>query len=391
MEAADRVARFTTIGEWRTGELALVRVGVAIQASSEGQVVAGCRPRGDVTLRAGHRRVFPFERVGRGRVFLHAEERWLEAVHVVAGGTFALICTFAELAAVRVRGVAVRALREGNRPFEISARMTFQAVHLGVLPEQRISRLRVVEFVGGKNSPPARCCMAGFARWNKCAAMRIFVTIGAFAERNAGELRLLLRTAGHVALLAHHLRVEARQRKSRFRMVELLRSFPIHEVVTLQTILSEPAAVNILVTRDAILRKAEERSARILHFDQTALRFANPFGFVALSAFQSSVFALQHITRLTVIEALKRRLKTNQRETFAIMLGMAFCAVFLIGEAGVQSPGLCEPLRDLRVAFLALQNGGARANLVTTHALRGPAEELMGPGKRTGRDLGSNG
>jgi len=56
-------------------------------------------------------------------MFLHAEEGRLEAVHGVALGAISLSRAFVELAFVRVRRVAILAVREGHLFFEVIVEM----------------------------------------------------------------------------------------------------------------------------------------------------------------------------------------------------------------------------------------------------------------------------
>jgi len=72
------------------------------------------------------------------------------------------------------------------------------------------------------------------------------------------ELHVLVtrRSVGHiwlVALFAGHLDVLAGQWVASFRMVKLLRGFPIREVVAALTFVSELALVRIFVASDAVL------------------------------------------------------------------------------------------------------------------------------------------
>ena len=56
----------------------------------------------------------------------------------MTGFAFSLVRAFCELAAMRVRFVAVRALAERQRFFEIGVGMASRAANLGMLTQQRI-------------------------------------------------------------------------------------------------------------------------------------------------------------------------------------------------------------------------------------------------------------
>jgi len=115
-----------------------------------------------VAFRASNSRVFARQWIGRRDMRLHVEERRLPSVHVVATRAFAFVRPRGELARVRVGLVTVCALFEGNRLFEISSRVATQAVHLRMLSEQRIFRLRVVELLVRGDFFPTAGCVAGF-------------------------------------------------------------------------------------------------------------------------------------------------------------------------------------------------------------------------------------
>lgn len=71
-----------------------------------------------------------------------------------------------------------------------------------------------------------------------------------------------------MALLARHIRVQARQRKASLAMVESLRSVPILKVVALRAIRAQLSLVGILMASGANGRKTEKRLLQILHLDQ---------------------------------------------------------------------------------------------------------------------------
>ena len=134
--------------------------------------------------------------------------------------------------------------------------------------------------------------------------MRVGMAVAALGERDAGKSRLAARRGGGVAFLAGHLRVKARQRKSRLAVIEFLRPLPVHEIVALEAILPQLSFMWVLVAIDAILNQSEERPVQILHLDLRPLGFANVRRRVALVAVSLRVFVLQRVAGLSVIEPL---------------------------------------------------------------------------------------
>jgi hypothetical protein len=220
----------------------------------------------------------------------------------VAKGAFTLVLAISELALMRVL-MAVAALRERDRLLEVSFGMAPNAVHIRMFADQREFRLRVVESFVLRYLFPARGRMAGLARLRESSMMWIAVAVAAFRERDARESRRAARSGRRMAFFAGHLRVKSRQGVSRFAVIELLRRFPIHEIVALEAILAQLPLVRIVVAGNAILHQSKERAVQILRFDLRLLRFADVRSCVALVAIHLSVFALQGVTRLTVIES----------------------------------------------------------------------------------------
>lgn len=131
------------------------------------------------------------------------------------------------------------------------------------------------------------------------------MAIRTLAEGDSGVSRLSTRRRWCMAFRARHLRMEAGERVPGLRVVELRCRFPVHEVVTLQTILSQLAVVNIFVATDAVLRQAQKGAAQILHLDQRTCSRLNARGHVALAAVNPRVLSLQRVARLRVIEGFE--------------------------------------------------------------------------------------
>lgn len=85
------------------------------------------------------------KRVRARRMFLDSELGRLESVDGVAVRAFTSVGALGELAAVWIGPVAVRALIESHRFLEIALSMALHALDLGMLSQQRILRLRVIE------------------------------------------------------------------------------------------------------------------------------------------------------------------------------------------------------------------------------------------------------
>ena len=98
-----------------------------------------------MTLGALQAGMSALQRICAGRVLFYRESRRPPSLYGVTRGTLASIGPFGELPAVRVGLVAVRALAEYQRFFEVSAGVALPAIQAGVLAFQRILRLRVIE------------------------------------------------------------------------------------------------------------------------------------------------------------------------------------------------------------------------------------------------------
>src|ERR1035441_8759594 len=94
----------------------------------------------------------------------------------MAGRAFDTPRPLGELAVMRIGLVTIHALGEGDRLFEISARVATRTIHGGVLALQRILGLRVIEIPAHRshgNSLPAFGVVAGLAALRETAVVRI--------------------------------------------------------------------------------------------------------------------------------------------------------------------------------------------------------------------------
>lgn len=244
----------------------------------------------------------------------------------MAGGALSAVGALRELPIVRIGLVAVHALLERKRLFEVSVGVALGTIHANVLAFQRELGLGVVEALidclKRNLLPPARV-VAGLAALREAAMMRVFVTIGALVERNAHVLRLAVRPVG-VALGALYLGMQASQRIAGLRVVKLrltgladIDRLPVHKTVALQAIRTQAAFVLILVAGNATRRQTKIGAARVLDFDRRAFLERNVRGIVALAALQPSMLAFEQVPRFLVIERLD--VPFDQREIFAIV------------------------------------------------------------------------
>ena len=202
-----RVAAFAGVEIGSRRELSIVLVFVAIGATCEFDFKKRVFAFRNMTLRTLHREMFPFERIGGGRVIFHRECRGFEAIDGVASRTLRPLRPLGELAVMRVGLVTVHARSKRDRLLEISTRMAERAVHGHMLSLQRVLRLGVIEVLIHRsqgNLLPTRGAVAGLAALRETAMMRIHVAIGALRERQSCIPRLAV-GAGGMALFTLHL------------------------------------------------------------------------------------------------------------------------------------------------------------------------------------------
>lgn len=388
--ALHRVATLATVIVRRSGKLSGVRIRVAVRAARELDTVERGLARRRVTFLAGHSGVLALERIFRGRVFRQAEFGGLERLEGVAGSAVASVGPRAELSAMRIRFVAVGALCMVQRSSEISGKMAAAARHLSVPAEQREIRLRVVELSGQRDLLPTGGRMARGAGGGEGTLVRIGVASRAGVETNPLQLQRLARPRGRMAFLTGHRPMFPREGESRSGMIESRQRFPSVGRVTTLAILAQLPAMRILMASQTVARKSQESPAQILHADGCALGFKNAFRGVALGAFQPGMLALERIARLAVVKALQGRNPPDELKVFAVVLGMAACASFLVAfrnQRGMQPAPRIQTVSNLRVALQAAEFRGACAQLMTVNALCGAAEGLVRAGKRSRRNL----
>lgn len=138
MEVQYRMAVFTSVLVRRGGKLPVVGVFVAIGAGRKFHFVNRVFAGWNMALGAFHICMLPFQRVLGSGMFLDAKERRLPTFYRVAFRAFAFLGPRLELTFVRIRLMAVRAIRKGQRLLEISACMALHATYGCMLSQQRV-------------------------------------------------------------------------------------------------------------------------------------------------------------------------------------------------------------------------------------------------------------
>lgn len=392
MVALQRVTVFAAILVRRGGELLLVGVGVAVRAERKLHLVVRGAASGQVTFRARHRGVLAIERVGRCGVLLHSKLCGLETFEGVAGGTITAVRALQELSAVRVGGVAVRALLVGHGLLELRRAVTLAAWHGRVFSLERVLCFGVVKFSGERKRFPSAGVVTILARGGKGSAVRIGVARGAFVESDAGKLHHFFRAAGRaVTFLAGDWFVPSGERVARLRVVEARERFPAVHVVAALAIAAELAAVGVRMARQAIARQPEECARQQLFANQMPLSIGDVLWRVTAPAIQPGVLSFQGVAGLGMVKPFGRGIPFDEIEIFAIVLGVAgdagLAGCALGEQSRVQAAAILEAVGDERVAVQAFEGGTAGTELVTSRAHGRPGERLMSTRKRSRRDL----
>ena len=129
----------------RLCELFGMLIAVAISAVLELHLEQSVLALRDVALRALQFGVASLQGIGRSGVVLHSKFRWLEAIHGMAGAALDSVGPFRELAVVRIRLMAIHALLESQRLFEIASDVAQRAFNRGMFSKQRILGLGMVK------------------------------------------------------------------------------------------------------------------------------------------------------------------------------------------------------------------------------------------------------
>lgn len=392
MKVSYRVAILATILVGCSGELLVMGVLVAIRAGREFDFILSVLARGCMALLARDGRMFSLQRIVRGGVLFHAEWRRLPAVYAVALRAFAFASPCLELALVRIREVAIRALGESQRAFEISTGMATAATYLEVHAKKRIFRFRMVELNGHAELLPPTRRVTGFAGSFEGSLMWVRMAGDAGIKLDSRILYGIIRSKGKVALVAGDLRVQASQRIFCLGMVELLYVLPVGEIVAALAVPAKLAFVGICVARDTFLRKAQKGVGEILALNQRSIRGNHVRGGVTFLALDTSMLIHERIAGQPMIELLERWLPMNQSEIHSVVFEVAPNAIAAIGifhsNLRVESLMGCQLLSDFFMAVETFECWCARPELVAGRALRSAIQGLMCLGQRAGRYLG---
>lgn len=336
------------------GELPAVRVVVAVRTGQQAGDVDGFAPLWLVALRAVEFGVTRFEAERRLLMHRAIEQRWLEAVFVVARLAVCTGRTAGELLVVRIL-MAGRAAVVRDLAMEIGILMTFVTGDVGMLALQSKWGPVVTETGGGDaGATPSGGAVAAVAGASdlglaKGAAMRVFVTALAGLEGQSLELR-----GRRVTLDARHLLVETSEGEAGLRMVETAGGLPAFGRMALGAIRTELALMLVLMAGVAFAAQTKERVIHIFHFDLCTRGSRNVFRSMAGLTGNGPVFAFQFESGLGfVLEGFA--VEADQAELRTIVLAVTAGAVLLPAGCtkcpGVKS-SLCgyAPL-DLGMAF----------------------------------------
>lgn len=206
LESLQVVATLTRVEVRRCNKLAGMLIAVAISAMLELDLEQRVFALGSVALIALHGGVLPLQRISRRRVVFHRELSGLEALHRMAGGALAASGPLGELPVVRIGLVTINTPLEGQRLLEVSAGVALHAFNRGVLAQQGIPGLRVIEALADRSNGnlfPSSGGVAGLAALDKTSVVRIGVAIRALAEGDVGVVGLIVRPQSMTPLASH--------------------------------------------------------------------------------------------------------------------------------------------------------------------------------------------
>jgi len=194
-----------------------------------------------------------------------------------------------------------------------------------------------------------------------------------------------------MALRALHLSVQSGQGIAGFAVIELadIDLLPVDKVVTRLAGRTEPPFMKVFVARNAGRGQPKIRAVQVLILNGCAFLRRDVCGAMALVAVESRVLAFEHIPGFVVVERLSVPL--NQGKVFAVVLGVAFCAL-LAGASrdvigGVQPALGGKTTGDFGMAFQALERR-LSSKLVAAGTVCGSTQRLVRPRQWAGRNLG---
>jgi hypothetical protein len=313
-----------------------VDVGMAIPALRRLDFVEGIQTLGEVALFARNHAVLSPQRVGRRRMLGYCEGGGLEALNRVARAAVAAILARIELPMMRIVLMAIQAFLESNRPVEIPSQVTQFATHSRVLAQQGVLRggmIKALTYRGRGDLFPTRRRMARLARGLENTVVWIAVAITASVKGQAYVLDNF-GIAGFrlVALLARHPAVLTRQGVVRARMIKPSGGLPTVEIVTTHAVATQLTLMPVDMAGDAVTGEAQKCAIQVSDLYGGTLSGRNMSGSVALLAVHPSVFPLQNVARLVMVECFLRRLPMNQLEVLAIMFRVTANTIFATGS-----------------------------------------------------------
>jgi hypothetical protein len=146
----------------------------------------------------------------------------------------------------------------------------------------------------------------------------------------------------------------------------------------MRAVCPELAAMLVGMARGAFGGKAQPGAAKIAHADGRPRGFGDVIRRVAARAGQASVFALQRIPGLPMVELFDGTAPTEDNGAAAHVFSMAASTILntlsVVNHAGVVPGVVGQTITNLRVTLQALQACHARAEHVTPGTIRGPAQ-----------------
>lgn len=358
--AVDRVTAVARAASRSIGELAAVRVGVAVRAAPRRQTDRHHRAGGSARVARGtrNRRMAPGQRKRGRSMLVDGECRRREpidamtrrAVHGLARDRRPAVVW---VAMTRSTGREGRT-RDGARR---AGAVTRRARHVGMTTTQWITGAIVIERSTVDGLEAGRH-VTSRARAGDAPLVRAGMTRRTVLERHgpkhgrwfARRVERRAESCSQVTFRACHVAVLAGQRILRLRMIEPGRIFPSSRVVTARARASERAAMRVGVTARAIPLEAHPAGGRASWRQRRGGRHAQLRG-MTRRAFRGRVALLQRVARAAgVIEALRRApWPLNELKLAPRMIRVTARACALTRTPSVKTAAVLAEPRDLPV------------------------------------------
>lgn len=234
-----------------------------------------------------------------------AEQRRFPAIDGVTLSALALFRPGVELPFVGIGSVTILAIGKRNLFLKVILDVAGGTSDADMLSGQRILGLGMIEVVAGQQRLPASCRVAGVAGFLEFTAVRIDVTIVAFAKLHVLVTDGPARGVSLMALVAGNLDVQAGQRIAGLGVVKFLANhFPGFDGVALGAFVAELTLVGVLVAGRACGGLAEEGLRRILVLDQLPEVRKHVAGSVAFLACEIGMLAFELVACQAMIKFL---------------------------------------------------------------------------------------